>query len=505
MWQSQKTIYNRTNGTVKSAIQKFARRGMEKDTVGTCLELFEGNAGKADMERLKIICVEDKFPQGSQYIHWFNENIKKWKRFDTMDQRRLICDAASKVALLDSDRHVAYLAKVALHHAATGDFSGLNEEEKLAAEIEFRILRLKKKKEMVTPQDIPVRKVLKIIKTKIFGIQTINHLQMTLWNTFHKNFFSENKSTSRLFLYTLVALKFHGVSYLPQLNIQHVRVSDTSCIELPDFVYDKHTIEGRKRKRGLQHFLEVGAFIENPHKDIEKRSSTKRKAEVLYLEDEKQYGTKHANSLAQRKRVRRSFLKPTFWKGDPVKSIEACQKPCGFKPPSWILETVKEKVFVKGPFESKKTLQFQLKMDSMKWKYGIKPVGYRIHQDKGLFWLYSEVHEGHLMYPFNTYTDDQMLELIKILIFRGINGCSDTHLRNIMVLKSGEILSVDEMTLKKREGNILNFFFSKKPNKKFMEVFVKFLLENQEKVDHEFRKHGVSLSSFNLEFLKKIL
>ena len=65
--------------------------------------------------------------------------------------------------------------------------------------------------------------------------QTINHLQMTLWNTFHKNFFSENKSTSRLFLYTLVALKFHGVSYLPQLNIQHVRVSDTSSIELPDF------------------------------------------------------------------------------------------------------------------------------------------------------------------------------------------------------------------------------------------------------------------------------
>lgn len=504
MWQSKKTIYNRSNGTVKSAIQKFARRGMIKETVGTCLELFEGNAGKAVMERLKIICVEDKFPQGSQYIHWFNEKIKKWKKFDTEDQRKLICSAASKVALLDSDRHVAYLAKVALHHAETGVFNGLNNEEKTAAEIERMILRLRKKKEMATPQDIHPKKVIRNIKKEIFGTESLNPIQVSLWNTFEKTFFSENKTTSRLFLYTLVGLKFHGVHYLPNLNMPHVKISDTTCIDLPDFVYDKHTLEGKKRKRGLQHFLEVGAFIENPHKDIEKRQSTKRKAEELYIEDEKKYGTKHANSLAQRKRVRRSFLKPNFWKGDPVISIVACQKPCGLKPPTWILETVKEKVFVKGPFESKKTLEFQLKIDEMKWKYGIKPVGYRIQHENGLFWLYSQVHEGHLMYPFDDYTDQQMLELIKILIFRGINGCSDTHLRNIMVLKSGEILSVDEMTYKPRSGNILDFMFSKKPNKKFMKTFVSFLLKNQEKVNQEFKKHGESLSSFNLEFLKKI-
>ena len=43
MWQSLKTIYGRTNGDVKSAIQKFARRGMEKETVSTCLELFDYN------------------------------------------------------------------------------------------------------------------------------------------------------------------------------------------------------------------------------------------------------------------------------------------------------------------------------------------------------------------------------------------------------------------------------------------------------------------------------
>jgi hypothetical protein len=502
MWQSQKTIYNRTNGTVKSAIQKFARRGMVKETIGTCLELFEGNNGKAVMERLKIICVEDKFPQGSQYIHWFNDHIKKWKKFDNHHQRALICAAASKVALLDSDRHIAYLAKVALHHAETNDFNGLNEEEKTATKIERLVLRLRKKKELVTPQDINQKKVIHTIKQQLFGYKALNPIQRSLWETFEKSFFKENKTTSRLFLYTLVGLKFHGVHYLPNLNIPQVRICDTTCIDLPDFVYDKHTSEGKKRKRGLQHFLEVGAYIENPHKDIEKRQSTKRKAEELYMEDEKKYGTKQTNSLAQRKRVRRSFLKPTSWKGNPIVSIEVCQKPCGLKPPTWILETLKEKVFVKGPFDSKKKLEFQLKMDEMKWKYGIKPVGYRIQNQNGLFWLYSQVHEGSCMSPMNDYTDEQMLELIKILIFRGINGCSDTHLRNIMVLNNGEILSVDEMTYKPRSGHLLDFMFSKKPNKFFLNKMLKFLSQKQDMVEREFRKHGEILKSFNLEFLK---
>ena len=90
MWQSLKTIYGRTNGDVKSSIQKFARRGMEKETAHTCLELFDGNNGKAVLNRLKIICVEDKFPQGSQYVHWFNENISKWKKMSSIQQRNVV-------------------------------------------------------------------------------------------------------------------------------------------------------------------------------------------------------------------------------------------------------------------------------------------------------------------------------------------------------------------------------------------------------------------------------
>lgn len=503
MWQKLKTKFGRSNGTVKSAIQKFARRAMVKETVGASLELLDNNAGKAVLERLKIICVEDKFPQGSQYIKWFNEKIKKFKYQDEREKRQLICNAATKVARLESDRHVAYLAKVALHYASSYDtLNGLSDEEKLAVCIEKMILRLKKRKEMATPEDMREKNTLRMIKQKIFGHDSMNPIQLELWNTFTKAFFTENKTTSRLFLYTLVALKFHGVSYLPNQNIQNVKIVKTECIELPDFVYDKHTTEGKLMKRGLKHFLEIGAYINNPHKDIEKRVGTKRKAEQFYLEDEEKYGTRQTNSSAERKRARKVFMKPKYWKKKPILKIEPCQKPCGQKPPTWIIETCDERVFVKGPYDAKEKLLYQVKIDSMKWKYGIKPVGYKIEHVNNVYYLYSKVHDGRIMDPNKKYTDNQMMELTKILIFRGVNGCSDTHLRNIMILENGELLSVDEMTHKPRMGNIIDFFFSKKPKKEFLHTFINFILSNKEKVNNEFLKHGETLNSFNLEIFK---
>lgn len=38
--------------------------------------------------------------------------------------------------------------------------------------------------------------------------------------------------------------------------------------ELPDFVFDMHTIEGRKMKRGNQHFFDESAHIENAGLDL---------------------------------------------------------------------------------------------------------------------------------------------------------------------------------------------------------------------------------------------
>ena len=105
--------------------------------------------------------------------------------------------------------------------------------------------------------------------------------------------------------------------------------------------------------RGLKHFIEVGAYVSNPHEDISKRSGVKRKAEQIYLEDESKYGTKYANSRAVRRRVRKKYQQLKYRKGKKILSSVMGKKPCGEKPASWIFDTGDEKVFVKGPFLQK--------------------------------------------------------------------------------------------------------------------------------------------------------
>ena len=41
MWQSQHTVFNRLNGDVKSALQKFCRRGMVNESIACCLEFLK--------------------------------------------------------------------------------------------------------------------------------------------------------------------------------------------------------------------------------------------------------------------------------------------------------------------------------------------------------------------------------------------------------------------------------------------------------------------------------
>ena len=88
---------------------------------------------------------------------------------------------------------------------------------------------------------------------------------------------------------------------------------------------------------------------------------------------------------------------------------------------------------------------------------------------------------------------------MKILIFRGAHGCSDTHLRNIMVLDDYSILSVDEMTENKRKlkCSLYDFLFSKKPNSKFRKVLDEFIATHHEDITNEFEKYGLNFIDYN--------
>ena len=76
MWSSKLTVFDRRNSDIKEALQVFCRRSMAKQAVLMALELFESRSGRAALEKLRIIALEDKFPEGSQYMSWLNRNIQ---------------------------------------------------------------------------------------------------------------------------------------------------------------------------------------------------------------------------------------------------------------------------------------------------------------------------------------------------------------------------------------------------------------------------------------------
>ena len=494
MWQSQHTFYNRLNGDVKSALQKFCRRGLVNESIACCLEFLKGNNGKAALQRLLVISVEDKFPEGCSYIKWFNDKIKHWKKIENKSE--VLINAAASIASCKSDRHAAWLARVAIHNAAEG-ITPTEPEELMATRVEKRLLRMKKKNEIDTPNDKEESDLFNSIFSIIFDGKQLNKVESELWNVFRKTFTREATLTSRLYLYTLIGLQNHGYKTDSKIPAKF-EYNESGAVELPDYVFDKHTKAGKRMGRGLKHFIEVGAYVSNPHEDISKRSGVKRKAEQIYLEDESKYGTKYANSRAVRRRVRKKYQQLKYWKGKKILSSVMGKKPCGEKPASWIFDTGDEKVFVKGPFSSQDKLKFQLQIDGVKEKYGIKPVGYKVFKMKNIYYLHAPVYKGKLMDPSLKYTDQQLMELMKILIFRGAHGCSDTHLRNIMVLDDYSILSVDEMSENKRKPkcSLYDFLFSKKPNSKFRKVLDDFISTHHEVIANEFEKYGLNFIDY---------
>ena len=83
------------------------------------------------------------------------------------------------------------------------------------------------------------------------------------WKEQHKEDKTTGKTTHRLY----VAQAVLYLSRVPKsrlvdhFNIWHFRSNEMPTI--PDFAYDKHTRKGKREGRGLDHFFEEGAKLEN--------------------------------------------------------------------------------------------------------------------------------------------------------------------------------------------------------------------------------------------------
>lgn len=508
MWGIQESIYKRQMNILRSAQQKYARRCNWEKMMQVSLEMAHSGYSRAAYEYLSTIMVEDKFPNGANYLSSHATTLKQWKKLPVEEQCNEIAQMTYNICHTKSDRHPAYLARVALELTKSDDIPD-DPELCLARNVETIILRLPKKSELPSSDDIPFKTGIQQLKKLLLTGIPANRTNTELLEYFEKNWVRQAKSTARLYLYNLVGRNFHKYENICTAHpIIHAPMVEK--IDLDDFVYDKHTTEGKKRKRGLEHFLKEGASIENPSDGHLGRGAVKRKAEKIYLTDERLYGTKGANSREERKRIRRTFneLKMIRLSEESFKvtGTVLCQKSCGTKPRTVYASTEHGGTFfVKGPYKGPEKLQFQSDIDKIKPKFGLIPMKMEIIKDGGLFYLCCPKKEGfENMNPGKFYNDAILLNLVNVLIFRAAYNVSDTNMRNVMVNPTtNEVLSVDEMTSNRtpvKKSSLMGYLFTKVPKKMFRDMVFAVIEKNREEVRNEVNKYGTNAKHL-LEYL----
>ncbi len=84
----------------------------------------------------------------------------------------------------------------------------------------------------------------------------------TLWNT-SRQLTRTHPDYPLLFVHAVRYLctcpKERGSSLLTSVTKRRIR--DQKPFDIPDYVYDQHTIEGQKRGRGIDHFLQTAAVV----------------------------------------------------------------------------------------------------------------------------------------------------------------------------------------------------------------------------------------------------
>lgn len=499
MWGIKTSIYDRQFNALRSAQQKYARRCNYEKMTQVSLEMAASGYGRAAYEYMATILVEDKFPHGANLL-WNHMNVlSRWKKLSSDSQQQEIAQMCYNITHTKSDRHPAYLARLALKLVDKPDESATKETQ-FASKVESIILRMPKKNELPTPEDVSHDAGMKKLHRLLFERLPTSRTNSVLFDYFKKNWTKQAKSTSRLYIYNLVGRIFH--KYMDQMKpFPTVPTPDLKKVDLDDYVYDKHTVEGKKRKRGIKHFLDEGAKVENPSDGILARGGIKRKAEKVYLQSEKDNGTRNANSRFERKRLRATFNELTRLNGGRVVSSVQCQKPCGSKPKTMYV-TVEHfgingltTYFVKGPYKDSSSIEFQNDLDARKSEYGLMEMGVEIHQQENLYYLVCLKKEGfENMSSTKFYNDTILWNLVKVLIFRAAFNVSDTNMRNVMVNHTtNEVLSVDEMTpnrMAPRGQRLVDYLFNKPPKKMFCDQVMGIIRKKSEDFVNEVKKYG---------------
>ncbi len=494
MWTNKKSIHGNVFGTVRQVQQCAARRGDAKTCVQASLEIADSGYPHLAISYLKTVCLEDKFPTGQMLIKHIDQMENKIKKMDFKEQEETVALLSKQVASLTSDRHVAWLAKVALYNV-THNLEGECLETQFATQIEKLVVRIARKNERPTPKDLEEKEGFDTIEQKL---GKMNAHSKFLWKMFQNCWRTTGTVSSRLYLYTIVANKFHSCSKPVEVKLEEKDLKREKWT-IPDYALEEEEVDGKKRKRGMEHYLAETVKIENPSNGHKKRARIEKKARHIFENEEMKFG---ASDINDRLRARDTMNTLETLRGETVQKLQPMRTPYGNKPQSWIVTVESGKYFVKGPINLSENF-FQALVDVEKVRYGLQTMNVQVAKEGDLFYYVCPLFDGKMVDTSEDYSEDTVWEIIKNLIFRHAYNISDTHLKNLLVNDKGKVLSVDEMYNNRapaKANDVLSYLFSngKTPSREFCLLMKQIIRKRKKQFEEECNKYGDKASKLKV-------
>ena len=265
-----------------------------------------------------------------------------------------------------------------------------------------------------------------------------------------------------------------------------------------DYVIDMHTREGRRKGKDKLEFMKEGSKIINENKEwyVDKYRKGYNKMKVEQFKNDEKKKVENRDEMRknkvrewQKKKGKLDFnleRKLKFMDLDRFSNIElCCENVCGNKVMCFFCDYKGRRLVMK---EGRKSLNYNRDyevVDSMKKMFGLRKIGmFRIRSnkiikriDKGKkSWVnnYRLEKQNDVVYNLMNVIEGKecvknknrinIEKLIKIGLFRGIFRCSDFNLRNVLINRNNELISIDENEIGKRLSILDKNFCFKKEN-----------------------------------------
>ena len=506
---------------VKSAMQKYARRGMQVEMLQAVYEMdafskFDESddinvqravkAIRTNMiNRIKVILFEDvSFSQIGAFISVINK-IKKWEDEGRTDRNTLaeivsIISNAKKLRLPNflQDRYGKDEDSVMTKKCFTNGIDNKkincvewifhNEEESLILLEDYKFPG----KKLILPMIVAEWKRMKPTKSKM-GSDDRHFFIVVPW----------------LWIMYADSLKESDGIHTSSFSKDEIAAAyDKNDIQFHDYVYDKHTKEGKSRGKTLEDFKAEGAFVTNEDttwlsqfKELKDyyNQSEESKPKRLRQKEPKKEPKKESNV---NKRLRRGNIKI-----DQIKEIDinvddidlildgvrAGKLPCG----NVRNENMVDKV-IKPMNKSTNYGMDYVYIDRQKHLFGLKDLNITLGKIPGKVLVMKCVEEDKdgvtvkrktyvwedsdvgqviaIMNKVNVHDDfskcknlfkdeAKFREMIKIRLFNGFFRISDNVTRNILVDKDNELFAIDQNDMYGKRKNVFN---KKEPARKFI-------------------------------------